>query len=190
LLLLARLHTRSGELADAWASLGQALQAAAQIQDRRRQRMCLALGGELCAVSGRWAAAVTVWAAYLSIMRDSELVETARNVARREELLRQAGRALGVRRLAETDERGAMMSLDTAVEFLLLLAESGRPAGPGAGQPPDLSELSPRERELVTWSPRGGRTLRSRSSCSSASVPCAHTWTGSGTKLAAAGAPI
>jgi hypothetical protein len=127
LLLLARLHTRSGELADAWASLGQALQAAAQIQDRRRQRMCLALGGELCAVSGRWAAAVTVWAAYLSIMRDSELVET---------------------------------------------------------------ELSPRERELVTWLPRGGRTLRSRSSCSSASVPCAHTWTGSGTKLAAAGAPI
>ena len=62
-----------------------------------------------------------VWAAYLSIMRDSELVET---------------------------------------------------------------ELSPRERELVTWSPRGGRTLRSRSSCSSASAPCAHTWTGSGTKLA------
>jgi predicted ATPase/DNA-binding CsgD family transcriptional regulator len=155
LLLLARLHSRSGDLADAWASLGEALQVAARIQDQRRQRMCLALGGELCAVSGRWAAAVTVWTAYLSIMRDSELVETARNIARRQELLRRAAQALGGQRLAEAEGRGAMMTLDTAAEFLLLLAESGWPAAQGAGQPAELSELSPRERELVTLVAQG-----------------------------------
>ncbi len=155
LLLLARLHSRSADLADAWASLGEALQVAARIQDQRRQRMCLALGGELCAVSGRWAAAVTVWTAYLSIMRDSELVETARNVARRQELLRRAAQALGAQRLADAEGRGAMMTLDTAAEFLLLLAESGWPAAQEAGQPADLSELSPREQELVTLVARG-----------------------------------
>ena len=155
LLLLARLHSRSADLADAWASLGEALQVAARIQDQRRQRMCLALGGELCAVSGRWAAAVTVWTAYLSIMRDSELVETARNVARRQELLRRAAQALGAQRLADAEGRGAMMTLDTAAEFLLLLAESGWPAAQEAGQPADLSELSPREQELVTLVAQG-----------------------------------
>ena len=143
LLLRARLHSRSGELADAWASLGEALRAAARIQDRRRQRMCLALGGELCAVSGRWAAAVTVWTAYLSIMRDSELVETARNVARREELLRRAGQALGAQRLAGADERGAMMTLDTAAEFLLLLAEPGPPAALGVRPAAGLRRAQP-----------------------------------------------
>jgi DNA-binding CsgD family transcriptional regulator len=48
-----------------------------------------------------------------------------------------------------------MMTLDTAAEFLLLLAESGWPAAQEAGQPADLSELSPREQELVTLVAQG-----------------------------------
>jgi len=149
MLLLARLETRAGDLADARSHLGTALEFAARIGDRRRQRMCLALGGELCAVTGRWAEAVTVWAAYLAIMRDTELIETARNVGRPQELLQSAAQALGPERMQAAHERGEMMTLDTAAEFLLLLAESGLPAAQAAGEPQALSELSARERELV-----------------------------------------
>jgi non-specific serine/threonine protein kinase len=150
MLLLARLNTRAGDLADAWSHLGAALELAARIRDRRRQRMCLSLGGELCTVSGNWAGGVTVWAAYLAIMRDSELVETTRNVERRRELLCSAAQALGPDRMRAAEERGAMMTLDTAAEFLLLLAESGAQAVQAAGKPPGLSRLSAREQELIT----------------------------------------
>lgn len=119
--------------------------------------MCLSLGGELCAATGRWAGAVTVWAAYLAIMRDSELIETTRNVDRRQELLRGAAEALGPERMREAEERGSVMTLDTAAEFLLLLAESGRSAAGAANKPAGLSELSARERELVTLV-AGGQT--------------------------------
>jgi predicted ATPase/DNA-binding CsgD family transcriptional regulator len=149
MLLLARLETRAGDLADAWSHLGTALEFAARIGDRRRQRMCLALGAELCAVTGRWAEAVTVWAAYLAIMRDIELIETARNVGRRQERLQSAAQALGPERMQAAHERGEMMTLDTAAEFLLLLAESGLPAAGAAGEAQALGGLSARERELV-----------------------------------------
>ena len=155
MLLRARLDTRAGDLADAWSHLGAALKLAARIRDRRRQRMCLSLGGELCTASGNWAGGVTVWAAYLEIMRDSDLVETARNVQRRRELLQSAAEALEPDRMREAEERGAMMTLDTAAEFLLLLAESGAQAGPAASKPPGLSGLSPREQELITLVAQG-----------------------------------
>jgi DNA-binding NarL/FixJ family response regulator len=96
-----------------------------------------------------------VWAAYLEIMRDSELVETARNVERRRELLQSAARALEPDRMRVAEERGAMMTLDTAAEFLLLLAESGAQAVRAASKPPGLSGLSPREQELITLVARG-----------------------------------
>ncbi len=155
MLLRARLDTRAGDLTDAWMHLGAALKLAARIRDRRRQRMCLSLGGELCTASGNWAGGVTVWAAYLEIMRDSDLVETARNVQRRRELLQSAAEALGADRMRAAEARGAMMTLDTAAEFLLLLAESGAQAGPAAGKPPGLSGLSPREQELITLVAQG-----------------------------------
>jgi predicted ATPase/DNA-binding CsgD family transcriptional regulator len=149
ILLLARLNSRAGDQADAWSHLSAALELAARIRDRRRQRMCLSLGGELCAVTGRWAGAVTVWAAYLAIMRDSELIETARNVERRRELLRSAAQALGPEQLRDAEERGAMMTLETAAEFLLLLAESDLLTAQAADKSPEVSGLSARERELV-----------------------------------------
>jgi len=73
------------------------------------------------------------------------------------------------------------MSVATATEYVLLLA-AGDPATPQAL--PELSQLSPREQELVTLVARGSTNAQIAASCTSASAPSARTWTGSGTRPA------
>jgi predicted ATPase/DNA-binding CsgD family transcriptional regulator len=174
LLLLARLEGRAGAPGDAWSRLSAALELATRIGDRRRLRMCLPLGAEICATTGRWAEAVTVWSAYLMIMRDNELAETARGAERRQEMLQRAEQVLGPERTREARERGALMTLGIATEFLLLLAEpsvllaepsvplagsplagSGLPVTPAGNKPRRSGALSAREQELVTLVAQG-----------------------------------
>ena len=107
-------------------------------------------------------------------------------VPRREEQLRQARQALGPGRARAAEDRGAAMSLATAAEYALMLTDPGppQPAAPGPGT------LSARERELVTLVAQGRTNAADRRrSCTSASARSARTWTGSGTRPAAAAAP-
>ncbi len=89
------------------------------------------------------------------------------------------------RRAAE--ERGAAMSLATAAEYALMLTAARPAAGhgghrTGAAQRPGTGAGHPGR-------PGPHRTRRSPRSCTSASAPSARTWTGSGTRPAAAAAP-
>jgi DNA-binding NarL/FixJ family response regulator len=105
--------------------------------------------------------------------------------ARREDALHQARRALGADRARAAHERGAAMSLATAAEYVLMLTAPG----PQQPQAPGLAQLSARERELVTLVARGRTDAQIAAELSSASGPSARTWTGSGTRPAAAAAP-
>ena len=109
----------------------------------------------------------------------------ARGVRRREGPLRRARQALGPARARAAEKRGAAMSLATAAEYALMLTDPGppQPAHRARGRSaPGNGSWSP-------WSPRAAPTRRSPRSCTSASAPSAPTWTGSGTRPAAAAAP-
>jgi tetratricopeptide (TPR) repeat protein len=108
----------------------------------------------------------------------------AGDLAAAETVCAAARQALGPSRTRAADDRGAAMSLDTAAEYALMLTDPSPPQ-PAAGR----DRLSARERELITWSPRAAPTPRSPPSCTSASALSGPTWTGSGTRPAAAAAP-
>ena len=68
--LMAELDRRAGRMAEAGAHLREALEIAAQTGDRLRLIDCLDTCGHLCAATGRWAEAITVWAAYAAQSAD------------------------------------------------------------------------------------------------------------------------
>jgi DNA-binding NarL/FixJ family response regulator len=105
----------------------------------------------LCAATGRYADAVTVWAALAGLARREGFTEPPAEVRRRDEPLRAARQALGAARTQAAGERGAAMGMATAVEYALMLTDLHPPqsAAPGHGK------LSARERELVTLVAQG-----------------------------------
>ena len=118
-------------------------------------------------------------------LRHQEAEDTPEEVRRREGPLRRARQALGPGRTRAAEQRGAAMSLDTAAEYALMLTDPDppQPAAPGRGSSaPGNGNWSP-------WSPGAAPTRRSPPSCTSASAPSGPTWTGSGTRPAAAAAP-
>ena len=146
--LLARmtlLDLQAGRTGDAAAHLREALQL-----DSRAGTWTpyyLDYCGHLCAATGRYAEAVTAWAA-LGVLTPAE--DWPGDTRLRQEPLRAARQALGPDRARAAEERGAAMSLATAAEYSLLLTATGPAAvGPGLGQ------LSARERELVTLVAQG-----------------------------------
>ena len=158
-----QLDTRTGK----WGELGNALDCC----------------GLLCAATGRPAEAVTVWAAHAALLRHQEFEDTPGEVRRREGPLRRARHALGPGRTRAAEQRGAAMSAATAAEYALMLTD------PGAPQPAAPGPLSAGNVSWSALSPRAAPTRRSPPSCTSASAPSAPTWTGSGTRPAAAAAP-
>ena len=106
--------------------------------------------GKLCAVTGRAAEALTLWAAFAAVDRHGELTDPPWFLARWEEQLDQARQVLGPDGARAAEERGAAMSLATAAEYALMLTDPGPPqSAPGPGN------LSARERELVALVARG-----------------------------------
>jgi predicted ATPase/DNA-binding CsgD family transcriptional regulator len=152
--IIADLDLRSDDVPNAWLQLGPAVQLAMR-GGQIPLRSCLSVGGELCALSGRWEEAVTVLAAHHA----SQHFDGRPGIRRRlDELLRRAAQELGPKRTSAAEERGTAMSLETAAEYLLLLTETGPPGDPAPDQTaeaPALPELSVRERELVTLVARG-----------------------------------
>jgi predicted ATPase/DNA-binding CsgD family transcriptional regulator len=157
------------------ACLHEAVDVNVRTGRRMRLHFSVEAGGNLCAMTGRWAEAVTLWAAHTA--------EVERNGApsgvdgRREELLEHMVLEPDQRRAAE--ERGARMTLAAAAEFVALLTEpaasvpseavpldsrsfDSAPSGPAPSGPvrpepgaPGGGELTPRERELVALVAQG-----------------------------------
>ena len=89
-------------------------------------------------------------AACASALRAAKMpADIPQGAKRREENLRKARRALGPAAVRAAEDRGATMTLGTAVQYALLLVteQPDKPTG--------LPQLSARERELVTLVARG-----------------------------------
>jgi predicted ATPase/class 3 adenylate cyclase/DNA-binding CsgD family transcriptional regulator len=144
--LLAELDQRSGRIREAAGHLREALEIATRIGNRLRMIDCLNNCGHLCAATQRWADAITMWAAYLACLAELGMSDLPAAAERRGEPLLAAGRALGPDRTLAAEQRGQDLTLATAVELAILLTGTDSAALPPQ---PDLSPLSPRERELV-----------------------------------------
>jgi predicted ATPase/DNA-binding CsgD family transcriptional regulator len=146
----------SGRYADGALHLREALQTALQAGVRRKLLEDLDCCGYLCALTGRSAEAVTVWAAVVALGRGGFSVPSHPDLPEgwlhRQEPLREARQALGPAQTQAAEERGKAMSMATAAEYVLMLTAAGLQP-PAAAQ--GLEALSPRERELVTLVARG-----------------------------------
>ena len=141
--LMADMDQQAGRIPEAGGHLRESLELATRIGDPLRLLNCLDSCGHLCAATQRWAQAVTVWAAYDAQTRDQGLTDLPQDAHRRHAPLRQAGQVLGPDRTRAAQDRGAAMTLATAVEFVAMLVAADPP------EPPEAAQLSPRERELI-----------------------------------------
>jgi hypothetical protein len=188
LMLIADLHVQAGRFQDAAAHLREGLQIVLRAGDWWDMTNGVGSCALLCTATGRYAEAATLWAALDVPRRQQGRTGGSPEDAHREEQdLSTIGQALGPARARAAEQRGAAMSLDTAAEYALLLTAPARHrprrrARHWHGSAPGNGNWSP-------WSPRAAPTPRSPPSCTSASAPSARTWTGSGTRPAAAAAP-
>jgi len=152
-MLMADLDLRGGRIKDAAGQLREGLQAAVRAGNWLSVLNGLWGCGFVCMAAGRYAEAVTVWAALAALSQGAGLGpdETSGEARRRQQALRRAWQALGAGRARAAEDRGAAMSLATAAEYALILTDLGphQPTAPGAGT------LSARERELVTLIAQG-----------------------------------
>jgi non-specific serine/threonine protein kinase len=108
--------------------------------------------GYLCAATGRWADAVTLWAAIDADWKRHGRPTDPANEAHRARYLPEIEQALGLEKLSEAGERGARMPFPAAVELAIMVATAAQEE-PGEPAPGKL--LTPRERELVTLVAQG-----------------------------------
>jgi len=147
----------SGRFEDAAAHLREALQTALRIGGRARLLDDLDCCGYLCAMTGRYADAVTAWAAVVALQGHEGFSVPSRpdmpeGWFQRQEPLRAAREALGPDEARAAEERGATMSLATAAEYALMLTA---PDPQSTAAAPGQERLSTRERELVTLVAQG-----------------------------------
>jgi predicted ATPase/DNA-binding CsgD family transcriptional regulator len=152
LTLLGHLDLDAGRLADAAAHLQESVQVALRISDQTELLNCVDNCGHLCTATGRWADAITLWAALAAHTERAGLTDPQDDALRRREPQREAARALGAARTREAEQRGAAMTLTIAAEFAAMLTSTDA-AAPQAAQPG--TQLTRRERELVTLVAQG-----------------------------------
>ena len=146
LTLLGHLDLDAGRLIDAAAHLQESLQVSLRIGDQTELLNCVDNCGHLCAATGRWADAITLWAALAAYTEQAGLPDPQDDALRRQEPQREAARMLGPARTREAEHRGAAMTLAIAAEFAVMLT-SADAAAPQAQ--PQAAQLTRRERELV-----------------------------------------
>ena len=141
----ADLELQAGRIKDAAAHLREALQITARTGGGMELLNDLDYCGHLCAATGRYAEALTLWAAYAALNRHEGYADPPPYARRRAEPLCKARQALGPTRARSAEERGAAMGLNMAAEYALLLTAPGPPV-----VVPVAVKLSAREQELVT----------------------------------------
>jgi predicted ATPase/class 3 adenylate cyclase/DNA-binding CsgD family transcriptional regulator len=157
--LMADLDLRAGRTGDATARLREALQLTMRTGIWFELINILNHCGELCALTGRPAEALTTWAAYVAFAQREGFVEDP-HTDDRLALAREARETLGPAAAAAAEERGSAMSTATAAEYVLVLTaptaavyapDVAPDVAPGSG----LEQLDERERELVTLVAQG-----------------------------------
>jgi predicted ATPase/DNA-binding CsgD family transcriptional regulator len=148
--VMADLELRAGLIPEARAHLQEAI--AIEMLTGTRWPFCLDACGHLCAATGRWAEAVTLWAAHDKHLADIGVPEHPEDAQRRQEPIRKAEQELGPAGMRAAQERSAAMSLEAATELAAMLTAVD-PQVPEP--PPGLAQLSTREQELVTLVAQG-----------------------------------
>jgi predicted ATPase/DNA-binding CsgD family transcriptional regulator len=143
--VMARIERQAGNLADAVAFLREAVDVASRMSTQFSLADLVAEGGYLCAATGRWADAVTLWAAYTAHRSRLRQPAWIHNDGGHTDYMRRIEQALEPDRLREAQERGARMALPAAAELAVIVTAQQEPAQPAARTP-----LSPREQELIT----------------------------------------
>jgi predicted ATPase/DNA-binding CsgD family transcriptional regulator len=149
---MADLDMQSGHLTWAGAHIRESLGISVETGNRLRLLECLDACGHLCAATGRPAEALTLWAAQTTCNAELGIPDLPEDARRRGESRGTITQILGPAQTRAAEERGAAMTLDTAVEFATMVTEHDPQAGP---TPPATGQLSPREQELVTLVARG-----------------------------------
>jgi DNA-binding CsgD family transcriptional regulator len=151
------LDLRAHHVGEAAAHLREQLDIATRTGVRPLLLSGLDCCARLCATTRRHAEAVTVWAAMSALGGPGPLPFPRSNVGGRDDPLRQARDLIGETRTRAAEQRGAAMSLAAAAEYALMLAaaQAQPPAAVGVVAAPDLTRLSPRERELLTLVAQG-----------------------------------
>ncbi|HEX3960863.1 MAG TPA: LuxR C-terminal-related transcriptional regulator [Trebonia sp.] len=151
-LVIADIERLAGNLTDAGAHLGEAIVLASRIGNGQSLANAIEHSGYLCAAAGRWADAVTLWAAVAADWKRRGTSSGPVSRERREEYMQQIRQVLDPGQLREAQERGAGMTVSTAAELAIVVTSSAREKSP---QTAPGASLSPRERELVTLVAQG-----------------------------------
>jgi DNA-binding CsgD family transcriptional regulator len=151
-ILMADLERQAGRAEAGAAHLGEAVRLLRRTGGVHNLPDCLEIGGHLCADRGRWADAVSAWSAATALLRASGRPVSPLDADARQAPWLKAEQALGPAQLRSAEERGALMSPDTAAEFALVLATPDPRAAP---ERTDVPQLSARECELVTLVAQG-----------------------------------
>jgi non-specific serine/threonine protein kinase len=158
--LLTRLvdvKMQAGRPTDAAAYLHEATQLILRIDDRLELINALDGCGHFCAATGRFADAITAWAAVDAVCQQLGHPPMDGDFPREESLrrknaLHRARQAVGPVRTRQAEQRGAAMSWATAAEYVLMLTA---PDPPPAVEQATPGNLSARERELVSLVAQG-----------------------------------
>jgi predicted ATPase/DNA-binding CsgD family transcriptional regulator len=152
LAVMAHIDRRAGDLVATAAHLREATGMSSLAGDRTGLRHRIDDCAYYCAATGRWAEALTLWAAYAAdLERHGEPSGPALD-DRSAEYMRRIERELEPAELRRAEERGARMPFSAAVELVVMLTAPAEPKAPDAGAG---TLLSPRERELVTLVAQG-----------------------------------
>ena len=151
-ILMADLERQAGQVAAGAAHLSESLRLLRQIGAGFNLADCLEIGGHLCADRGRWADAISAWSAATALLQAAGLSDLPLDQDARRAPWQQASQVLGPVQMQAAEQRGAGMSAETAAEFALVLTADE--PGPAPEQA-EMSQLSARERELVTLVAQG-----------------------------------
>ena len=149
--MMVTLDLEAGRIREAAAHLRESLQLTIRTGDWLSVCDNLDCCGHLCAATGRFAEALTTWAALAAFKRHEQIPDMPLEARRRDKLLRRVRHALGPARARTAEERGAAMSVTAAAEYALMLADPGQPQPATSGQ----GQLSARERQLVALVAQG-----------------------------------
>jgi predicted ATPase/DNA-binding CsgD family transcriptional regulator len=144
------LDLEAGRIRDAAAHQREALQILVRAGSWFELLNAMMSCGCLCVATGRYAEAVTLWAAYDAFCRRTQTADWPADARHRQRYVEQARQVLGAAGIRAAEERGAAMTMVTAAEYALMLTDLDpqvveRGAGP----------LTARERELVTLVAQG-----------------------------------
>jgi predicted ATPase/DNA-binding CsgD family transcriptional regulator len=140
--IMASVERRAGRPDAAGACLREATETASRTGDHTGISNLVEECALLCAETGRWADAATLWAAYAADTKRLRLPVAPMAADYRQRI----ERGLSPGQLREAEDRGARLPLPAAAEYVALVAAAVQRE---AREPAPRKQLSPRERELV-----------------------------------------